>query len=195
MTLFALIRIVARLPGRGGLGHRPDVLDQAPLEVERRDQQLAELLRAPESRYEVEEVGDVGGDVLVGGEEADILVGARRGRVVVAGADVHVAAQPVALAADDERRLRVNLHVGEPEHDVDARLLELARPLDVAVLVEAGLQLDDADALRPVLRRLHQRRREGRVGPGAVHGRLQGHDLGIRSGGLTNASTLVANES
>ena len=81
----------------------------------------------------------------VGGEEADVLVDARRRRVVVAGADVHVAPEPVALAPDDERRLRVDLHVGEAVDDVHAGLLERARPLDVAALVEARLQLDDAD--------------------------------------------------
>ena len=116
-------------------------------EVERRDEQLAEPLRPPEAGQVVEEVGDVGGDLLVGREEPEVLVEARRDGVVVAGADVDVAAQPVALAPDDERRLRVDLQVREAVDDVDARPLERSRPLDVAALVEARLQLDEADAL------------------------------------------------
>ena len=118
-------------------------------------------LRAAEAGDEVEQVGDVGADVRVGGEEADVLVEARGRRVVVAGADVRVAPQPVALAADDERRLRVDLQIGEAVDDVHARLLERTRPLDVALLVEAGLELDDADALLAVLRRR-------RSAPGAI---------------------------
>ena len=55
-----------------------------------------------------------------------------------------VAAELVSLATDDERHLRVDLQVGEPVGDVDACLLELPRPLDVAELVEPRLELDEA---------------------------------------------------
>jgi hypothetical protein len=54
----------------------------------------------------------------------------------------------------------VDLHVREAVDDVDARLLERARPLDVPALVEARLQLDDADALLAVLGGFDQRGRE-----------------------------------
>ena len=64
--------------------------------------------------------------------------------VVVAGADVHVAADAVALAAHDERHLAVRLQAHEPVDDVHAHVLERARPLDVALLVEARLELDEA---------------------------------------------------
>ena len=43
-------------------------------QVERRDEQLAEPLRPAEAGEVVEEVGDVGGDLLVGREEAEVLV-------------------------------------------------------------------------------------------------------------------------
>jgi len=77
----------------------------------------------------------------------------------------------------------VDLEVGEAVDDVDARLLERARPLDVALLVEARLELDDADALLAVLRRLDQRRRKRGVVARAVHGRLEGRDGGVLGGG------------
>ena len=63
--------------------------------------------------------------------------------MVVAGTDVDVAAQSVVVAPNDENDLAVRL---EPDHaigDVNARLLELARPVDVGLLVEPGLELDD----------------------------------------------------
>jgi hypothetical protein len=41
----------------------------------------------------LEDLGHVGADLFVGGEEAEVGVEARRARVVVAGAQVHIAAQ------------------------------------------------------------------------------------------------------
>ena len=99
---------------------------------ERSDPQLAEAARAAEPRQVVEEVGDVRGDVLVGGEEPEVLVDPRRGRVVVARAQMDVTAQRVPLASDDQRRLGVDLAVRKPIGDVHARALERPRPLDVA---------------------------------------------------------------
>ena len=52
----------------------------------------------------VEHVGDVGADLVVAGEEPEVRVEPRRLGVVVAGADVHVVADAVALAAHDEDR-------------------------------------------------------------------------------------------
>ena len=169
-------RLLARL---GGAGDQPDLLDQPLAQRERRHQQLAELRRTTEPRQVVEQVGDVGGDLLVGGEEAEILVGAGRDGVVVAGAEVDVPAQPSRLAPDDERRLRVDLEPGEAVDDVDARLLERARPLDVAAFVAARLDLDETHGLLAALRRVDQGGYERRVVARPVHGRLDRDHLGI----------------
>ena len=167
---------------RGGRD-RADLLDEPLAHLERRHEELAEPLGAAEAGDVVEDVGDVGGDLLVGREDPDVLVEPRRRGVVVAGADVDVAAQPARLATDDERHLRVDLHVREPVHDVHARLLELARPLDVAPLVEAGLQLDEADRLLPLLGAVDQRRDERAVVGRAVDRRLHRDHVGVRRGG------------
>ena len=59
-----------------------------------------------------------------------------------------VAPDPVPLPADDQRHLRVRLQAQEAVDDVDALAFQGAGPLDVALLVEAGLQLDqDRDLL------------------------------------------------
>ena len=134
---------------------------------------LRKRRRLSEPRQVVEQVGDVGCDVLVRREEPEVLVDPRVVRVIVARADVDVAAQPVAFPAHDLRGLRVDLQAREPVDDVHAGALELARPLDVPPLVETGLQLDEADALLSVLRGLDQRRHERRLVAGSVHGRLQ----------------------
>ena len=168
----------------GGVRHVLDSLDQLLPEIERGHEQPAEALWPAEARDEVEEVGHVLADLGVGGEDADVLVRPCRRRVVVAGADVHVPAQLIALAPNDERRLGVNLHVGEAVDDVHPRLFQGARPVDVAALVEARLQLDHTHDLLAVLRRLDERRRDRRVVARAVDRRLQRDDLRIRGRSL-----------
>jgi hypothetical protein len=71
----------------------------------------------------------------------------RAWRVVVAGADVHVVAHAVALAAHDEHALGVGLQRRLAVDDVHAGLLQRLGPVDVHALVEARLQLDQADRL------------------------------------------------
>src|SRR5207342_3338049 len=105
---------------------------------------LAELLRPPEARDVVEEISDVSGDLFVCREDPEVFVEPGRRGVVVPRADVRVATEHVALTPDDEGHLCVDLEIGEPVGDVDTRLLELSRPLDVSKLVEAHLELDEA---------------------------------------------------
>ena len=171
-------------PGRRGRAGGPDPLDQPRAQAERRDEELREPRGPAEPGQVVEERRDVLRDLRVGGEEAQVLVGARGHRVVVPRADVDVTAKAVTLAADDERHLRVHLQIGEAVDDVHARLLERARPLDVAVLVEASLQLDEADALLAVLGALDQRRHERAVATRAVHRGLHRDHVRIGRGGL-----------
>ena len=79
----------------------------------------------------------------VGGEVAEVGVDARRDRVIIAGAEVAVGAEALLLAADDHRHLGVGLPVDEAVDDLDAGALERARPHQILLFVEAGLQLDD----------------------------------------------------
>ena len=119
-----------------------EVQDARPQRVGR-DEQAAELPLARQAGQDVEQVRDVGADLRPAGQQPEVRVQARGLRVVVAGPDVDVAAQAAALAADDQRRLRVRLEPDEAVHDVRAGLLQLARPDDVRLLVEAGLDLDE----------------------------------------------------
>ena len=93
VSAFIFSLILAVLPGGRRGADRSDLLDQSVPQVVRRDQDAAEPLRAREAGEVVEEVRDVRGDVLVGREEPEVLVEAGSARVVVARADVDVAAQ------------------------------------------------------------------------------------------------------
>ena len=68
-------------------------------------------------------------------------------RVVVAGAEVHVAAQRRLAglhdAPHDQHHLRVALVANHAVHDMRADGFELRRPVDVGFLVEAREQFDD----------------------------------------------------
>ena len=133
-------------------------------------------MRPSESRQMVEEIGHVRGDLGVGGEQSVILVASCGEGVVVAGAEVDIPAELPAFTAHDERRLCVDLEIWKPVDDVDAGLLERARPADVAVLVEACLELDQRHALLSSLRGLDERRHHRRVLARPVERRLERDD-------------------
>ena len=152
-----------------------------------RDQHLAVAGRAAEAGQVVEQLGDVGADRLVGREEPEVGVQARGRGVVVAGADVDVVAHAVALAAHDQHALGVRLQRRVAVDDVHAGLLQRLRPVDVRALVEARLQLDQADRLLAALGRADQRRHERRVVARAVHGLLDREHLRVVDGLLDEA--------
>ena len=116
---------------------------------------------------------------LVAGEQAEVGVQPRGLRVVVAGPDVHVVAHAVALAAHDEDALGVRLQRRVAVDDVHAGLLERARPADVRPLVEARLELHEADRLLAALGRADERRDERRVVARAVDRQLDRQHVGV----------------
>src|SRR4030095_8043968 len=108
---------------------------QDPVSEEpRSDEQLSKGARRREAGDGVEDVGDVRCALFVGGEQPEILVDRRVCSVVVARADVNVAAHGASLTTSQQRELRVDLQVRYPEDDVDAGTLERTRPFDVPAL-------------------------------------------------------------
>ena len=130
----------------------------------------------------VEQVREVLADLRVAGEQAEVLVLPRRLRVVVPGADVRVAAQLAALLAHHQGQLAVRLEAHQAVDDVAAGLLERARPDDVGVLVEPGLDLDQDEHLLARLGRVHQGVHDRRVAAGAVERLLDRAHVGVGGG-------------
>lgn len=151
--------------------------------MQRRDEEALELLldRVP-PRQLVEEPREVFADLVVGREQPEVFVDAARLRVVVARADVAVVAEHAALFADHEGELAVGLEPDEPVHDVHAGLLELARPRDVRLLVEAGLDLDEGEHLLARLGGVDERLDDGAVAGRAVEGLLDGEHVRVGGG-------------
>ncbi len=145
-----------------------DAADQPVPQPARGGQQPPVGLAARVAGEPVEQVAQVGPDLRVRRQQPDVLVEPRGLGVVVAGADVRVAAQCVALLADHQGELGVRLEADQPVDDVAARLLQLAGPLDVGLLVEARLDLDQHQDLLAGLGRVDQRVHDRGVAGGAV---------------------------
>ena len=92
--------------------------------------------------HRVEDLGHIGRDLLIGSEEAQILVVRGIRGVVVAGADVNVPSSAAALLPDQERQFGVHLEVGHPIDHVDTCPLEGPSRADVETFVETRLHLD-----------------------------------------------------
>ena len=105
----------------------------------------------------VEQIGQVGAHLRVGGQQPEVLVQPGGLRVVVAGADVRVPPDLVALLPHHERGLAVRLEPDEPVHHMAARLLQLAGPADVGHLVEARLDFHEHHHLLARLGRVDER--------------------------------------
>ena len=129
---------------------------------------------------DVEEVRNVLADLVVAREKAEILVEARGLGVVVARPEVAVAAQPVAVVADNERELAVRLEPDQAVDDVDAGLLELLAPVDVVLLIEAGLDLHQGQHLLAVAGSLDECLHDGGVPARPVERLLDREDMRVR---------------
>ena len=127
----------------------------------------------------VEQLAGVAAQRRVGGEQRQVGVDLGRDRVIVAGAEVAVGAQAIALAAHHQRELGVGLVLDEAEDDVDAGALQVAGPLQIGLLVEPGLDLDQGGDVLAVLGRLDQGGDDRAVLGGAVEGLLDGQHIGV----------------
>ena len=99
--------------------------------------------------------------------------------MIIAGADMAVADQRSALAPHHHRKLRVGLQFDEAEHDLRAGALEVARPANIRLLVEARLELDQRGHRLARFRRLDERAHDRTVGRRAIERLLDRDDIGI----------------
>ena len=151
-----------------------DAVGDGAAQVCGRDQQLPVLALVAVAGEVVEQVGEVGAELGVGGEQPEVLVEGGGLRVVVAGADVAVAPDPVGLLAHDEQHLGVGLQPDEAVHDVHARLLPATRARSMlACSSKRAFSSTSATTCLPDLGRLHQRADQRALGAGgAVDGLL-----------------------
>ena len=122
---------------------------------------------------------DVAADRRIGREKGYVGVNSRRHRMIIAGADMAIGDQRIALAAHHHRQLGVGLQFDEAEHDLRAGAFEIARPADIGLFVEARLEFDQRRHRFARLGRLDQRMHDRTVGRGAIERLLDRDDGGI----------------
>ena len=116
-----------------------DEMQQIVCERHGSDEQRAVALFLCVGCEVVEDVLNGQGNFFVCGEQADVGVEARGDGVVVAGAEVGVAARDsVRVSTDDERELGVGFEADDAVKDLHASVFERACPADVAVFIEPG---------------------------------------------------------
>ncbi len=138
----------------------------------RRDEQLLVHHVTGVAGQVVEQLGQVGSERRVAGEQPEVLVQPGGLGVVVAGSDVAVAGHAIAFLAHHQAGLGVGLQSDQPVHHVHTRTLQAAGPFDVVLLIEACLELDQRDHLLAAFRGLDERRHDRAVPGGAVEGQL-----------------------
>jgi hypothetical protein len=145
-----------------------DLRHQALVQRERRLQQVLELDLRSEAGQLLEQLVRVLADVLVCRHQAEIGVDARGDLVIVAGRQVHVAAQLALFAAHDQQHFGVGLVADHAIHDLHAGFLQAIGELDVGFLVEACTQLDDDGDVLAGARGVDQQADQRRIVAGAV---------------------------
>src|SRR3989442_14337484 len=102
------------------------------------------LRRMTRSGQLVEQRVHIGGDTRISGEETDVGIDQRGIGVVVAAADVAIAADSsISGSPHDQGELGVRLQAHESGENVDAVAPQASVPADVARLVESRFELDD----------------------------------------------------
>ena len=148
------------------------------LKAEGRHREPLPLRRLGVTRQEIEERRGVIGEVFPRREDRHVGVLPGGIRVVVAGAEVHVAADAI-FAPHHQRDLAVRLQADQTVDDVHAGVFQAPRPGDVVRFVEPRLDLDQDRDLLAVLRGARERLDEGAVAARAVQRLLDGEHLGI----------------
>ena len=147
-----------------------------------RNQERGTIRPAAMSGQIVEEVHNVARQPRITGEKSEIRVQTGGFHVIVAGADVSIAADAPRLFANHQRRLRMGLQPAYAERDVRPHAFQLRGPVQIALFVETGLDLHHAGDLLAVFRRPDQRADKGCVISNPVSGHLDRDRLRIIGG-------------
>ncbi len=168
-----------RTPGLGVIHFLADMVEDARPDAVRRHRHGLELGRLGIARDIVEDARQILADGAVGGEEGQVGIDLGSDRVIVAGPHVTIGDELAPLTPHDEAELGVRLELEKAVDHLDASAFEIARPFDVGLLVEAGLQLDHDRHRLAGLGRVFQRLDDRRALARAVERPFDRHDVGI----------------
>ena len=135
---------------------RLDSLHQGVAQGQRCDRDLLQTLGGRISGHVIEHSRGVPTQHLILGEIAEIGVTAGGDWVVIAGAEMHIAAQIRALPAMHQADFGVGFQIDKSVDDLHAGALKLTGPADIGLFVEPGLQLNQGGDVLARLGRLDQ---------------------------------------
>ena len=144
-----------------------DQVQQCGRKLIGRGDQLLQRLRSA-ALQPPEKGGRVGGERRIRGEQAKVGIQPRGAVMVVAGAQVHLAARLSVHLAFKQGDLAVRLKARQAVHHAAARAREPLAPVEVVFLVKARMRLEEHLHLLAVFGGLGQRRHDGAVAADAV---------------------------
>src|SRR6185503_16176461 len=99
--------------------------------IDRGNQQLSILGLARASGQVIKELTCVGANLIVRGKQTDVCVGAGSSWIVVSRSDVHISLERITFTTDHQCQFAVSFQTEQSVHYVDARFIQLSRPLDI----------------------------------------------------------------
>ena len=168
-----------RLAGAGKGNLALDAIIQRAAQADGRDREELGVLGLDIAGDEIEQLPGIAPRLGIGGEERQVGIDARGHRVIIAGAKVAVGAIAIALAPHHHRNLGVGLPVDKAIDHLNPGALQLARPVQILLLVEPRFQFDHGGDGLARLGRGDQRGDHGRLLAGAIERLLDRHHVGI----------------
>src|SRR6202035_1686934 len=115
-----------------------NIAQQRLLKRDWRNRHLLETVRLGVASDEIEYARDISPNRRVRGEKRNVCVNPGGHRMIIAGAEMAVIDQRPALASHHHRKLRMGLELDEPIDYLGPGALEIPRPADVCLFIEAG---------------------------------------------------------
>ena len=139
----------------------------------------------------IEYVEDILAHVLVIGEEREIRIQTRGFFIEIAGTDMRVVTQGVALATLDQQQLAVHLEPGNAENHVDAVFSQALSPTDIGRLVKARRQFHRRQHFLAIVHRVNQRIDYSRIPRHTVQANLDRAHLRVQRRCLQQIHNVV----
>src|SRR5688572_29813295 len=95
----------------------------------------------------MEEFDKILRNLRIGREQPQVSISTSGCRLIVSRSNVPITAQPFVFLSNDEYRFGVRFEAEQAVDYVYSSFLQLSRPVDISLFIEAGAQFYDTDNL------------------------------------------------
>ena len=149
------------------------------MHLERGQNQLMGGSVLTDTGEQVEECGGIFTDVRAASQQAQVRIKSGGRRIVIAGAQMDIAAKPIVISTNHQTHLGMDLVSHHAVDHVNAGLFEAAGPGDVVGLVKSCLQFHHYGDLLAVLHRIHEGSHDAAIAARAIKGLLDSQNARI----------------